>query len=446
MNPSDLPPPLPHQPPVIAAPRKGSGVWVIVLVIAVVVVLLLAVLAALAIPAYQRVQKMAQEVKARQAQAVQPPKPLTAEQKQALKMFGDSLAEALTESDDAKVKSLLDSVGLADRVFDARTSGFPQVGEMRKGFMAGSMKHPGGWLRNLMGSEIKALRVHERGGFPAVLLRLMPEDGGVNYVDIIARPHGGGFRALDMFTYMYASHLSDETRNLMATMLPDSGAGKLAAWLGAASFDNEMIDRLKKGSELMQSGDFAGVLRLCDSLPEKHRAHRMFFMLRMQALMALNGTEDGKHDAAYREALRSAPDILGKDSTTDLLLIDLHFLDNNLAEAEASILRVQKVIGGDPYLKVLHANTRRMMKDYEGALKLANEAQQEEPDLYDAVDARLTIRVEQKNFPALVEELRSFKRASGVVLDRKSFAEDEQFKEFLVSPEFAAWEKEIAAP
>jgi tetratricopeptide (TPR) repeat protein len=305
------------------------------------------------------------------------------------------------------------------------------------------MNHPGGWLRNVMGNKIKALRVHERGGFPAVLLRLMPEDGGVNYVDIIARPHGSGFRAVDMFTYMYASHLSDETRSLMATMLPDSGAGKLAAWLGAASFDNEMIDRLKKGSELMQSGDFAGVLRLCDSLPEKHRAHRMFFMLRMQALMALNGTEDGKHDAAYREALRSAPDILGKDSTTDLLLIDLHFLDNNLAEAEASIRRVQKVIGGDPYLKVLQANTRRMMKDYEGALKLANEAQQEEPDLYDAVDARLTIRVEQKNFPALVEELRSFKRTSGVVLDRKSFVEDEQFKEFLASPEFAAWEKEI---
>lgn len=446
MNSPHLPPPLPNPPPALPPQRKGMGTGVIVLIVVGAVVLLLAVLAALAVPAFQQLQKLAEETKAKQAKAAQPPPPLTAEQKEALQVFGDALAEALTDGDDAKVKSLLDPDGLADRVFDARTAGFPQAADMRKGFMNGAMKHPGGWLRNLMGNEVTALRVRERDGFPAVVLRLKPEDGGVNYVDIIARPQGGGFRAVDMFTYMYASYLSDEMRNLMATMLPDSGAGKVAAWFGAANFDNEMIDRLKSGGELMKSGDFAGALRLCDGLPQKYRTHRMFFMLRMQALMALNGTEDGKHDAAYREALRSAPDILGKDSTTDLLLIDLHFLDNNLAEAEASILRVQKVIGGDPYLKVLQANTRRMMRDYEGALKLANEAQQEEPDLYDAVDARLTIRVEQKDYPALVEELRAFKRGSGVVLDRKSLEDDAQFKEFLASPEFAAWEKEIAKP
>ena len=443
MNPPVLPPPLPIQPHAPAPRRGGSGVWVIVAVAAVLVAVLLA---PMAVPIYQRIQKSARGRQVKPAPAVQPSKPLTAEQKAALQKFGEALAAALTQADDAAVKRLLDSDGLADRVFDASTSDFPQAADMRNGFMVGAMKHPGGWLRNIMGNDLKALRVHERDGLPAVVLRLKPEAGGVNYVDIIARPHGDGFRAVDMFTYMYASYVSDEMRNLMATMQPASGPGKVAAWLGVAIPDDAMLRHLKTGGDLMNSGDAAGLLRFSDSLPQKYRDHRMFFMLRMQALMALSGSGDGKHDPAYRQALRSAPDILGKDSTTDLLLVDLHLLDNNLEAAEASILRVQEIIAGDPFLKVVQANIRRMMKDYEGALKLANEAQMEEPDLYDAVDARLSIHVEQKDYPALAEELRSFKRTSGVTLDRKSLAEDPQFAEFLASPEFEEWEKEIAAP
>lgn len=158
--------------------------------------------------------------------------------------------------------------------------------------------------------------------------------------------------------------------------------------------------------------------------------------------MALSSTGDGRHDAAYKDALRAAPNILGQDSTTDLLMIDLHFLDGNFAEADASIQRVERIIGGDPYLKVLRANTRRMMKDYDGALKLANEAQHDEPDLADAVDARITIHLERKDYRGLVAELRAFKRDFGITLDRKALDEP-MYAEFVASPEFAAWEKEI---
>lgn len=418
----------------------------IVLIIVGVVVILGGLLAALALPVYQRIQEFAEKQKAGQAQKVQPPPPLTEEQKKELQMFGDKLAEVLSSGDGEKVQPLLDTEGLADRVFDDRTSGFPQVSEMRRGFCNGALKQPGGWLRNILGNKAKALHCRERDGFPAIVMRLRTEDGGVNYVDIIAKPHGGTFKAVDLFTYMYASYVSDEARKLLANMMPTSGVGKLAAMMGATNFDGEMLSRLKSGGDLMQAGKFAEVIRLCEGLPEKYRIHRMFFMMRMQALMALNGTEDGKYEAAYREVLRSAPQVLGTDSTTDLLMIDLHFLNNELDEADACIERVQKVVGGDPYLKVLRANTHRMMKDYEGALKLANEAQAEEPDLYAAVDARLTIQVERKNFPGLVEELRAFKRDTGTVMDRKLLADDPQYAEFLASPEFAAWEKEISAP
>jgi hypothetical protein len=445
MNPPALPPPFPAPPPIPATPRKGLSTGAIVLIIVGGVLLLVGILVALAVPAYQRIQKLAHEEKAKRTKATQVVAPLTAAQKQALRAFGDELAAALTDEDDVKVKSMLDSEAMVDRVFDERLSGVPQLGDVRRGFLAGVTKNPGGWLNDLMGAEIKVLRTHEREGLPAILLRLKPEGGGVNYVDVLARPQGAGFRVVDMFTYMYASLISDEARSMMAAMLPDSAAGKLAALLGIAKTDTEMVGNLKAAGDFLRDGNPKEALRLCDSLPPKYRTNRKFFMLRLQAHMALSGTDDAKNDAAYKEVLRAAPDILGKDSTTDLLMIDLYFLDNQFAEADACIQRVQSVIGSDPYLKVLRANTRRMMKDYPGALKLANEAQQEEPGLYEAVDARLSIRAEQQDFAGLLEELRSFKKDSGVVLGRETMAEDAQFAEFLASPEFATWEKENAA-
>lgn len=440
MNPPELPPPFPAPVPVV--PRKGLGTGAIVLIVVGVVVLSMAVLAALAVPAFQRIQKMAQEKRVEGAQVV---KPLTAEQRQALQAFGDELAAALTAEDDAKVKSMLDSEALAELVFDDRLSGVPQLADVKRGFFTGINNNPGGWLRELMGANIKVLRCHEREGLPAVLLRIKPEGGGVNYVDILVRPDGDTFLVVDMFTYMYASRVSDEARNMMAMMLPDSAAGKLAALLGIAKTDTNMVRHLKSAGDLLRAGKHKEALRVCDALPAKYRTNRRFFMMRLQAHMALSGTDDDKNDAAYKEVLRAAPDILGKDSTTDLIMIDLFFLDNQLAEADACIQRVEKVIGNDPYLKVLRANTRRMMKDYAGALKLAHEAQQEEPGLYEAVDARLSIRADQKDFAGLLEELRAFKKASGVTLTRDTMAEDAQFAEFLASPEFAAWEKENPA-
>ncbi|WP_395750511.1 tetratricopeptide repeat protein [Prosthecobacter sp.] len=420
---------------------------VIVLIIGGVLVLFVGILAALAIPVYNRVQGLAQGKKNSLEHKAPPPpaKALTEGQKQKLKEFGERIAEALTAADGEAIKGMLDSEGMADRVFDDRTSGFPQVSEMRKGFIAGATSQPGGWLRNVMGHKTRALHYRERDGYPAIVLRLMPEGGGVNYVDIVVRPHGETFRAVDMFTYMYASYFSDETRNLMATMMPSSSVGKLAAIMGATNFDSEILSLLKKGGECIKTGKYAEALAICDGLPEKYRTHRMFFMLRMQALMQLNGGDDGKYDAPYRQMLISAPDILGADSTTDLLMIDLLFLDNRLPEADACIQRVEKVVGGDPYLKVLRANTRRMLKDYPGALKLATEAQEEEPDLVDAVDTRLAVHLEQKHYPAILEEFRALKK-KGILMTRKVLAGEDTYAEFLASPEFAAWEKELEQP
>ena len=444
MHPPELPPSTPPLPPIPVAPRKGMGTGWLVLIIVGAVVLLCGVLAVLAIPALRRVQEMALKVKNERELASKPPPPLTEAQKLALTEFGVELATALSEKDGAKVVAAEDDEGFCARVFEKLPAGFSNQAEIRRGFMKGIQQREGGWLWSVMSGDVHFLRARERLGFPALLLRIKTADGAVSYVDLLVRPEGASFRIVDMFNYIFATTASEESRNLLGMMLSKSAGGGLATMLGIPQMDEKTGSILISLNEASRAGNATEVLRICDSLTPGLKLQRSFFIIRLQALMALSSSN--KFDEQYKEALRAAPDILGKDSTTDLLMVDLLFMEKDFRGAEDCLKRLDGIIGGDPYLKYLRAGARMQMKDYAGVLELADQAAKEDPKMADVVDLRLAVHLARRDFKAAVEELRAFKRNFGPVLDRTALAAEPQYAEFLTSPEFAAWEKEIAKP
>lgn len=447
MNPSDIPPPFPNRPAMVPPPRQGMGAGKIILIVLGVAALGVVALGVLIGTNFERIQKAARKMASQQQPSLKPPAPLTAEQEKGLAQFGQELAEALTNKDSAAVKAMQDNDALATRVFEKLT-GIPQAANVRAGFMKGVASRDGGWMWSLMEGDVVFLRTRERHGFPAVLLRMKSEAGAVNYVEVMVRLEGAGFKAVDMFNYVFATTTSEEARNVMAVMTAKSGAGGLAAMLGIPhmKMDEDVASRLEAITKAKQKGDVKEVLRICDSLPAELKTQRSFFIIRLQALMELSSTGSAEIDNEYKEALRAAHDILGKDSTTDLLMVDLLFLENDLQGADDSLKKVEAVIGGDPYLKFLRGNARLQMKDYAGALALAAEVQKEDPKMADVVDLRLAVHLARKDHKAVLDELRAFKKNFGVTLDRAALAEEETYKDFIASPEFATWEREIAAP
>ena len=408
------------------------------------VVVLFAALAALAIPAFQRVQRMALAMKEKQALALKPPPPLTEAQKRALVQFGVDLAEALSRKDADRVAAMQNNEEFCSRVFDNLPAEFPNPADMRSGFMKGIQKRKGGWLWSAMSGDVHFLRSRERLEYPAVLLRIKTEEGAVSYVDIMVRPEGNGFRMVDMFNYIFATTASEESRNVLAMMLSKSAGGGLAAMLGIPKMDERTGSLFISINEATRAGNMAEGLRLCDSLPPELKTQRVFFIIRLQALMTLNSSNT--FDEQYREALRAAPEILGKDSTTDLLMVDLLFMDNDFKGADDCLKRLDEIIGGDAYLKFLRGGAHLQMKDYAGVLALADQAAREDPKLADVVDLRLAVHMARRDFKAAVDELRAFKRNFGPALDHEALAGNPQYVDFLASPEFAAWEKDITKP
>lgn len=426
-------------------PRAGMGVGKIIIMV---VALAVAGLAVFIGANFQRIQEAARKAGGQPPVAAEPPPPLTPVQQAALVQYGKDLAQAFTDKDSDAVKAWLDNNGLADRVF-ATLAPLRDAAEMRAGFIKGASSRPGGWLWTLMEGEVVFLRTRQRLGFPAVLLRMKSDEGAVNYVDVIVRPDGVSFKAVDAFNYVFATTVSEEARNVFAVMSSGTGGGGgLAAMLGIPQLrvNKEVMGHFEAINKARQAGNPAEIVRICDALPAELKTQRMFFIIRLQALMALSSSGSTKVDEDYKQALRAAPDIVGKDSATDLLMVDLLFMENDFQGADDCLKRVEAVVGGDPYLKFLRGNARLQMKDYPGTLALADEAAKEDPKMAEIVDLRLGVHLGRKDNKAMLEELRAFKKNFGATLDRAAMAGNEVYKDFLASPEFAIWEKEIAAP
>lgn len=424
----------------------GAGKIILLILIAVgIMVPIIGSLGPLAVSQFQQALKEARQKRAQPLPSLRPPPPLSPEQHKALLQFGQELADALTAKDSAAVTAMLDSEGMATRVFE-KLSDLPDAAAVRKGFIKGVSKREGSWMSTLMEGEVVALRTRERQDFPAVLLRMKTDEGAVSYVDVMVRPDRGGFKAVDMFNYIFATTATEEARTILAVLTAKSGVSSLSELLGIpqVKMDEKVAARLEAITKAQQTGDAQGILRICDSLPAELKTQRTFFIIRLQALMALSSTGSAKIDEDYKQALRAAPAILGRDSTTDLLMVDLMFMENDFQGADDCLQRMETVVGGDPYLKFLRGNARLQMKDYEGALALANEAEKEDPEMTEAIDLRIGIHLERKDHKAVVGELRALKKNFGTALDRSTLTED-VYKDFLASPEFATWEKELAA-
>lgn len=425
--------------------------WLIALLVlgcALFAIAAIGVVAAVVIPNIGSLNDSARAAQARreaQAKNAAAPKllPLTAQQQKALEQFGQDLAAAINDQDHAALVKMQDTDALIERVFDG-LSGIPDREGMRRGFRDGLNASGEGWMTRLVDGKAAVLRTCERQGHPAVRLRLIGEEGGMSYVDVMVRPEGAGFKAVDIFAYVFATTVSADARNAVAAMLPQSGGKGLAALLGLPAMNKDALKFYEQLGEASREGQSETVLRLYEQLPAELKTQRPFFLTRLQALMELSSAGSADIDRQYKEALRAAPDILGKDSTPDLLMVDLLFMEEDYKGADECLKRAEVVIGGDAYLKVLRGKAHLQMNDHAGALALADEASKLEPDLTEAVDLRLSVHLDRGDFAGLVKEMRAFRQNSGVTLGREQLADDAAYADFLKSPEFAAWEKEIA--
>lgn len=452
---SSTPPPLfpsapPPPPPPLPPPQK-SGVSGGKIALLVCLLLALVVLAGawLAFQVYHRHQASARQaselkrlVEKSKLDKLRPRDPLSAAQQKALLEFGEGLASELSAGDLKSAAKRVDIIALADRVFLPLGAAGDSTTwrEARKGFEKAIVSSAGGLAQVPADSKIKVLRVVERDGSPAILLRLILPNGALTFLEVLVRVEGDSFHVIDLYNHAFGILVTEESRNTLLVLMPNTSANLLAGLFGSSTGSKAKVDAALRLREIISKGDLDAMRKHYNGLSADLRKERILFIQYLQALSS-NPNSSPEAEDDYYQALVEAPAILGENGASELLRVDVEYLNGNFAEAANLVAQVEAKVGRDAYLTCLRANMHVELNQLDQARALAEEAARMEPELLSTVDVFLAIHAKAGDHAALLQVLRDLKADRGLTIPAANLS-DAQYDAFRESPEFATWKAE----
>jgi hypothetical protein len=281
--------------------------------------------------------------------------------------------------------------------------------------------------------SFQLLNVQEaKRGATALYRVLQNKDGGLNYVRFsLTKQPSGQIRVIDIYNFMSGENVSQTIRrSAIIPLVAHQSRGLLARLSG---IDN---DTMKSHSVILaliqsvRSGRGEEALDLYYKLPPSLQTDKTYLLLRLTAAQVAG-------DQPYAKAIDACRAAYPNDRSVDLISIDGFLGKKQYAEAIKCIDRLDKSVGGDPYLKLIRAGTGVLMGDLAIGKASAEDAIRADPTLIgarrvlimialkeNALDKALGhVRIIERDFPSAVDPLGEF---PGLV-------------EFIKTPEYKEW-------
>ena len=285
------------------------------------------------------------------------------------------------------------------------------------------------------GGSFKLLRRVKRGeGEPRALFRVIDEGGGINYAEmVLQRLPTGPVKVVDIYNYTSGELLSEQARRFFLLAVGETKKGFFDRLFGSGPSLGEQLGALMKLTSLVRGGKHREALDHYKAMPAVMQREKLALVLR---LTAAESQQDSEYMAAFRDLRRFHP----KDPSVQLHGIDHFFLKKKYGQAIKLIRRLDRHVGGDPYLKVLEAGVWLERKKYRRALKLADRASALEPELLPAQDTRLTALVKLRRWDDVIKLFELLEKR--FELKMVNF-DDTLYKAFRKTKQYRKWMKKV---
>jgi len=349
---------------------------------------------------------------------------------QAIPAFARSLEGTLNACD----PSLLDSSIAWDVLVDRGTADLQVPQAIRAEFATGVAR---GFV---LGEEIcKTIResgsyvllsVRAVEGEPRALFRIVSESG-LNYHDLLLdEADDGSVRILDLFIYSLGEWVSQTARRGFLPLVAQLEKGSLERMKRGENLYLDNVPNILKMQHHYQQGQFREALDVFRAFPDELKKNRNILMVRFAVAVQLGGEE---YDQAMLDLKTAFPD----DPSLDLVLIDHYFNARQFDEALRIVDRIDRSVGGDPYLDFMRANVLYAGGRRSEARAAARRAVEREPGLEDPYWTLVTISLDEKDFGETARLLDEIETELGLVVgDLKLIPE---YSEFLESDAYDAW-------
>jgi len=264
------------------------------------------------------------------------------------------------------------------------------------------------------------LRLLQRDGSMRALFRLNGPTG-LNYHELILiRKPDGQVRIADMYVMVSGELLSQTIRRTVKMAAEESRGREMSA----------AMQKARSMRTQLAAGKAAAALATYQSLPQWLQNEKWVQMLRLEAAGKAGRKE-------YETAAEDFRRRFGDDPAADLSAAVVYDSQKQYDRALEAINRLDKRIGGDPYLDFMKGLTLAARGDTQQGTVLLNAALEREPTLYEAYEVLIKLAMRQNDPETAVRTLERAQR-NGVPLDAEK---ERDLAELVKTPEYVRWKQ-----
>lgn len=363
----------------------------------------------------------------------QPSTPTASVSEEEAELFISEIKHAYATNDSDAFNRLIDWEGMADKA--TRELGLPKAKQQgaARGLIQGTTIN-GKFLQALRGNGPEPASYHSIGtqfreGQQHVLFRLNSE-AGMNYHDFTLGRVDGSVRATNMYIYLSGESLSETWRRVMLPMAVEENKNWMQKLTTKESEFAKHVKEFHALSQAVRAGNFETALNIYNSLPKSVQNEKVVMLFRLQAASPLG---DDEYIRAAQDFRRVHPD----EKCLDLLMIDAHYLRGQYEEAIQCINRLDKALGGDPFLNVHRANMLLELGKQDEAIAAARKAVEGAPEEADSYWTLVSVANHSNDHALTLEALR--KLENQFEIDWLDLRESPEFTGFVESSEGKAW-------
>jgi len=360
------------------------------------------------------------------------PSPAEAPSLEECEAFAVDLIAAIAAKDEKSCHGLIEWNSLLTRI----TGGVNAAEADRAAYIEGFLNPPNGQYMTPFGgftegTRYSLLRLRTKGGKRYALFRLIhPIEVGVSYHELpLVKRADGSIAAEDIYIYNAGEYLSNTFRKsyIQAASrenIPSSGTSSESEYLR----NLHLIERMTAS---FKNGDARDVLAAYDLLPASMQRDKSLVIVRLMAANQVGGN-------VFQDVLTEVKRTHGYDPAMDLVFLAAYQAQGRYSEAFAAVDRIDRAIGGDPYLNVIRANLFLKRRNFRSARECVQAAIDADSKLVSAHLAMVNCAMYQKDFAEVARRLLVLEELGEEIADLNSVP---GYKPFLASPAYQQWQQ-----
>ncbi len=271
------------------------------------------------------------------------------------------------------------------------------------------------------------------------MFRMLSSEGLFNYHELLlVKNQEGGVEVTDLYVFASGETMSQTLRRGALAVIAAKNSSAVTRLLKGEQDFLQHFETINAMNQANREGKFQQALDLYAKLPAKLQDEKSTLLIRVNAARQVD-------DKLYRAALDDFAKAFPRDPACDLMLIDAYAMREEFDKCLATIDRLDKRVGGDPYLDSIRGNMALSQGKTEEAKPLFKAAIAGAPMLPQPYFELASISLDEKDFAETARLMTILEKELDIQFP-DDLSQIELFQTFSQSPEYAAWQAQRKKP